>query len=379
MSMVNSNQALSVAIAHRIHERLTLDVSFTLGNERAVLFGESGAGKTTLFRLMAGLARPERGVVRLDGATLFDAARRIDVPPRARRMGMIFQDDRLFPHLNVARNIAFGLHGWRRVETSARVDQVAQLCNVAHLLGRRVDTLSGGERQRVGLARALAPRPRVLLCDEPVSALDLTSRYVLIDRLKGIQRAEGIPLLFITHSPAEAIALGERVLLLRGGRIEADGAPLDVLAAGGVDAGAWGEAIRNLVEGVVVAARDEPGAWVVALDRAGETVLRLPREGLTAGAKVRLSINADEILLAVGSMDGAGMRLSARNLLAGVVERIVGRGSAVEVVTRVGETRLTASLVRAAVEDLGLCEGKAVTLIIKARGIQVLEVEGPAG
>ena len=144
---------------------------------------------------------------------------------------MIFQDDCLFPHLNVAANIRFGLKGWRRDQASARVAEVAALCGVEHLLERHPETLSGGERQRVGLARALAPRPRLLLCDEPVSALDLANRHALLERIRVVQRAEGIPMLYVTHSPAEAIALGSRLFLLDAGRIVAEGPPLDVLSA----------------------------------------------------------------------------------------------------------------------------------------------------
>ena len=144
---------------------------------------------------------------------------------------MIFQDDCLFPHLNVAANIRFGLKGWPREQADARLAEVAALCGVEHLLERRPETLSGGERQRVGLARALAPRPRLLLCDEPVSALDLANRHALLDGLRAVQRAEGIPMLYVTHSPAEAIALGSRLFLLEEGRIVAEGPPLDVLSA----------------------------------------------------------------------------------------------------------------------------------------------------
>ena len=143
---------------------------------------------------------------------------------------MIFQDDWLFPHLNVAANIRFGLKGWRRDEAEARLAEVAALCGVEQLLDRQPETLSGGERQRVGLARALAPRPRLLLCDEPVSALDLANRHALLERLRAVQRAVAIPMLYVTHSPAEAIALGSRLFLLEEGRIVAEGPPLDVLA-----------------------------------------------------------------------------------------------------------------------------------------------------
>ncbi len=155
---------------------------------------------------------------------------RINRPLRSRRVALVFQDDLLFPHLDVAANLRFGLNGWPRGEITRRVSEIAMLCGVDHLLTRWPVTLSGGERQRVGLARALAPRPKLLLCDEPVSALDLDARYELLDRLEQVRAAEAIPALYVTHSPAEALTVGSRLFLLEAGRIMASGPPLDVLS-----------------------------------------------------------------------------------------------------------------------------------------------------
>ncbi len=228
-----TGEILDLYLIHQVHRGLLLDVPLRLGREIGVIFGRSGAGKTTLLRLIAGLTRPVGGYVRLEGATLFDRANGINQPLRRRRIGMIFQDDCLFPHLSVAANVGFGLKGWRREMASARLSEVAALCGVERLLERRPATLSGGERQRVGLARALAPRPRLLLCDEPVSALDLANRHAILERLRAVQRAEAIPMLYVTHSASEAIALGSRLFLLENGRIAAEGPPLDVLGASG--------------------------------------------------------------------------------------------------------------------------------------------------
>ena len=205
---------LDVRLIRRIHAGLTVDVSLRLGTEIGVLFGPSGSGKTSILRLITGLSRPDQGYVRLGDTTLFDATRGIDEPLRLRRIGMIFQDDLLFPHLNVAENIRFGLRRKSRAERQSRLAEMATLCGVEHLLDRWPSTLSGGERQRVGLARTLAPRPRILLCDEPVSALDLPNRQTLIERLRTVQSSEGIPVLYVTHSPAEAVTVGTRLFLL---------------------------------------------------------------------------------------------------------------------------------------------------------------------
>ena len=196
-----------------------IQIAIKLGAEPGILFGASGAGKSSILRLIAGLDRPDSGHVRLGDRTLFDSTTKVNLSLRSRHIGIIFQDDLLFPHLDVAANIRFGLKGRPHVESSSRLTEVAGLCGVAHLLTRRTETLSGGERQRVGLARALAPRPGLLLCDEPVSALDLAARDVLVDRLRDVQRTESIPVLYVTHSPSEAVALGSRLFLLDGGEM----------------------------------------------------------------------------------------------------------------------------------------------------------------
>jgi molybdate transport system ATP-binding protein len=368
--------ALAVRVAKRVHAGLRLDVDFSLGPEVGVLFGRSGAGKTTLLRLIAGLARPDAGTIRLGADVLFDDARRIHVALRRRRIGMIFQDDRLFPHLDAAGNIRFGLKGWPRAEADARAADVAHLCGVAHRLDRRVEQLSGGERQRVGLARALAPWPRLLLCDEPVSALDLDARFALLARLKAIQRSEGIPIVYVTHSPAEAVAVGDRLFLLRDGRIAADGAPLDVLGAAGPGASGWAEPIRNFVRGVVAAHDPARGETHVRLEGPAGPTLIVPHADRPIGTRLAVLVRADDILLARGPLDAAGLRLSARNRLAGAVERVVAHDHEAEVLVRTGSFRWVVAVVASAVSGLDLAPGAEVTLIIKARACRVLDEPG---
>ena len=214
---------LEARVVRKVHESLTVDLSLDLDCETGILFGPSGAGKTTALRLISGLARPDAGRVSVGGKTLFDSAAHIDEPLRNRQIGMIFQDDQLFPHLSVAANVEFGLKGWKPAARRDRLAEVTELCGIENLLRRMPATLSGGERQRVGLARALAPRPRLLLCDEPVSALDLANRHALLDKLRLVQQALSVPILYVTHSPSEAFALGSRLFLIKAGRIVATG------------------------------------------------------------------------------------------------------------------------------------------------------------
>ncbi|MHB1561173.1 MAG: molybdenum ABC transporter ATP-binding protein [Isosphaeraceae bacterium] len=369
--------ALDIHVVHRIHAGLDLDVRFTIDREIGIVFGPSGAGKTTLLRLIAGLARPDSGHVRLDGESLFDASNRIHRPLRRRRIGMIFQDDRLFPHLSVADNVRFGLKGWPRDQANARLAEVAELCGVEHLMGRSTESLSGGERQRVGLARALAPRPRLLLCDEPVSALDSDSRQAMVRRLKDVQRALAIPMLYVTHSVAEAVALGSRLFLMERGRIIASGPPLDVIASArrAGDGTIPIEGVLNVFPARVLDhPPGQPGSRIRLDDGPDLIVGALDRP---PGSRLLVQVRADDILLARHPVEG----LSARNQLAGVVERVVPRGPEAEAVIRTGGLAWIVSLVEPAVTQLGLAPGAAVHLIIKARSCHVLaaEVSGSPG
>jgi molybdate transport system ATP-binding protein len=348
---------------------LVLDLSLELDREIGIVFGPSGAGKTTLLRLIAGLSRPHDGHVQLDGTVLSDAARRIDTPLRRRKIGMIFQDDCLFPHLDVAANIRFGLKSWSRNEAGGRLALVAALCGVDRLLDRLPATLSGGERQRVGLARALAPRPRLLLCDEPVSALDLPNRHALLERLRAAQRAEAIPILYVTHSPAEAIALGSRLFLLEGGRITAQGAPLDVLASARRPAAGsipW-EEIRNVFHACIVGHAPEQDATHLKLDQG--PALIVPFVDRPLGTRLLVEVRAQDVLLARTTIDG----LSARNQIPGTIERVIAHGPEAEAVVRTGGLTWIVSLVAPAVEQLALEAGSPVQMIVKARSCQIID------
>jgi molybdate transport system ATP-binding protein len=359
---------LEARVVCKIHESLTIDLALELGCEAGILFGPSGAGKTTVLRLISGLSRPDAGRVSVGGKTLFNSSTHVDEPLRNRHIGMIFQDDRLFPHLTVAANVRFGLKGWKAAAGRDRLAEVARLCGIEHLLGRMPATLSGGERQRVGLARALAPRPRLLLCDEPVSALDLANRHALLDQLRTVQRALAVPMLYVTHSPGEALALGSRLFLLKAGRIVATGVPLDVLfRSGEVPAGSdtW-EGVRNVFPARVANHDEANGASLLQLE--GGPALTVPTLDRPAGTRVLVAIRADDILLSLRPLAG----LSARNQIAGQVEGLVRHGSEAEVIVRTGHLTWIVSVVEQAVEQLAVFPGAAVHLIIKARSCHIL-------
>lgn len=366
---MTGGEALAVAVRRRVHPGLTLDVALDLGREFGVLVGPSGAGKTTLLRLIAGLEAPDEGTVIAGGATLTDRSRRVQVRLRDRGIGYVFQHDVLFPHLDVAANLRYGLRGLGRAAAEARAREVAGYFGVGPLLARRVGTLSGGERQRVGLARAVAPRPRLLLCDEPVSALDLDARYLALDRLRTYQRAEGTPVLLVTHAMDEALAFGDRLFVLRDGRVVATGRPGEVVTRGA--AGPGGLPPRwNVFEGAIEG--PTPGRRASTIRLAGGAGLVVAPLDLASGSRVFVRVHAEEIVLARGPIG----TLSAQNLLPGVVEAVRVADQAAEVAVRAGGQAWAVAVIAATVEGMGLAPGVAVTLIIKARSCHPF-FEGP--
>lgn len=185
-----------------------------------VLIGPSGCGKTSLLRCIAGLERLETGRISIAGEALADAQASLHLPPEARRIGMVFQDYALFPHLSVSDNVGFGLRHLARGERTQRIQEVLELVGLAHAAKRAPHQLSGGQQQRVALARALAPAPRLLLLDEPFSSLDVDLREHLSQELRGILQASGTTALFVTHDQAEAFAIGDVVGVMHQGQLE---------------------------------------------------------------------------------------------------------------------------------------------------------------
>lgn len=268
------------------------DVSLSLpaGRITAVL-GPSGCGKTTTLRVIAGFEAPDSGVVRIDGAVVSGPG--VFVPPEQRRVGMVFQQLALFPHLDVAGNIAYGLRGAGRSQRKERVEELLELVGLSRMGGRRPDQLSGGEAQRVALARALAPRPAVVLLDEPFSSLDVSLRAGLRAEVRRILRAAEVTTLLVTHDQDEALSLGDQVVVMFDGRVVQAGPPESVyrrptaarvgvflgdanevpgVAAGGVVATELGAIPANVGDGPVIAlirpedidiAADDTGAALV--------------------------------------------------------------------------------------------------------------------
>src|SRR4051812_13812052 len=208
-----------------------LDVEFVADPGITILFGHSGSGKTTILQCIAGLLRPDEGRIVSGDQVLLDTETRVDTAVSKRNTGYVFQNLALFPHFTVEQNIHYGLDGSSREEKDRRTQAVLESFHIAHLLHRRPDEISGGEHQRVALARSLVMDPRVLLLDEPLSALDGISKSKIMDDLRAWNEARNIPIIYVTHGRREVFSLGESVVALERGKIIAEGTPQEVLAA----------------------------------------------------------------------------------------------------------------------------------------------------
>src|SRR5271154_6873385 len=226
-----SDHRLSVHISHRTSNNFALDAAFEASPGFTMILGPSGGGKTTLLNCIAGFTRPDSGRISLDTRVLFDSDEHIDMPVADRQLGYVFQNLALFPHMTVAQNVQYGIAKLPADERRTRMTTMLESFRIAHLTARKPGGISGGERQRVALARPLVTNPAALMRDEPLAALDSATKSKILDDLRAWNKAHEIPILYVTHSPEEAFALGERVVVLEAGRILANGMPQDVLAA----------------------------------------------------------------------------------------------------------------------------------------------------
>ncbi len=357
---------LAVNIQKRLGPGFLLDADFSVPPGITILFGASGSGKTTTLDCVAGLATPEVGRIQVGATLLFDSETRTNLPAFRRRVGYVFQDLALFPHLSVDKNVQYGLAHLPRTERQARASAILDSFRIAHLRARKPAEISGGERQRVALARSLVTDPCVLLLDEPLAALDLAAKAHILDDLRAWNRDHRIPILYVTHSRDEVFALGDRVLVLDEGKIVAAGTPHEVMRAPRSETVAQLAGFENLLNARVISTHEDRGTMTCHLDNSS-VELETPLVRADPGSALRIAISAGDILLASAQPEG----LSARNILAGQVVSLVQRDVIVAAVVNCG-VEMEVHLTLAARDSLALQPGKKVWLIVKTHSCHLL-------
>ncbi len=356
--------SLSVRLRHRF-PGMAIDIAFEgPAPGVTVLFGPSGAGKSTVIACTAGLLRPDECRVAIDGEVLADTQSGVWLPPERRRIGVVFQDARLFPHMSVARNLQYGLR--RAPAGPIRFDDVVALLGIAALLGRRPHTLSGGERQRVAIGRALLAQPRLLLMDEPLASLDAERKSEILPYLARLKATLRLPILYVTHALDEVAQLADSVVLLEGGNVTGRGSLTEIAARADLPL-----ARRDDAAAVLHARVAEHDAHR-ALTRltAGAASFWVPLLEAPPGTELRIRLPAREVILA-GERPTA---ISVQNVIAGTVRKIVpeeARRSAI-VEIALAEGALLARVTPDAVARLHLAPGAAVLALIKSTSIEVL-------
>ncbi|MBI3406040.1 MAG: molybdenum ABC transporter ATP-binding protein [Acidobacteria bacterium] len=345
-----------------------LDVEFNVPPGVTILFGPSGAGKTTILDCIAGLARPDAGRIVLGEQVLFDSANATAVHTERRKIGYVFQSLALFPHLSVRKNVEFGLSQISVPERRHRAQELLEAFRIANLSERRPAQISGGERQRVALARALVTEPNALLLDEPLAALDLTTKAHIIEDLRAWNARRRIPVLYVTHSHREAFALGELMIAIDQGRVLAQGSPHEVLQIPEHETVAQIAGFENIFDATVTAVREAQGTMTCRLQRSSvELEVSLAR--FAAGAPVRIAIRAGDILLAAAPPK----LLSARNIIHGRIASLTQTGTHVVAHVQCDGAEFLAGLTPGARDALELVPGREVWLVMKSHSCFLLQ------
>jgi molybdate transport system ATP-binding protein len=350
-------------------QTFVLDVEFDVPPGFTILFGASGSGKTTTLRSISGIVRPDAGRIAIDDEVLFDSAERIDLPIRKRGVGYVFQDLALFPHLTARANVEFGMSKVSRPERRLRAEAMMEALRISHAAGRKPREISGGEAQRVALARALVYQPRILLLDEPLSAIDEATKQSIISDLKSINRELRLPIIYVTHSRQEAVSLGERVIVFEQGRVVASGEPISVFGTPITASVARMTGVENIFTAQVVGKSEDAGTMTVEVsDATGSCRVDVPFGNQALGEHVTVAVPSGDILLATEEPRST----SLRNRMRGTITAIEDELNRTVVRVNAGVT-WSASVTRQAVSELDLSESKEVWLAFKTHSCYLVD------
>ncbi|KTR07420.1 molybdenum ABC transporter ATP-binding protein [Aureimonas ureilytica] len=351
--------SLDVSVRQRLGA-FQLDIAFRAEGGLTALFGRSGSGKTSLVNLVSGLTRPDEGRIAMGDRVLADTKTGLFVPAHRRRIGYVFQDARLFPHLTVRQNLVFGRWFAPRAERSADFDGVVDLLGLSSLLARRPQRLSGGEKQRVAIGRALLANPRLLLMDEPLAALDEARKAEIIPYIERLGDEAGVPILYVSHSVSEVRRLASHLVVLANGRVVANGPAAGVMDRLDLFPLAADQEPGRELDAEVVSHDPSYGLTTVALAGAR---FHLPTVAAPIGSPLRLRIRARDVMIATRAPEG----ISALNVARGRIVSVRPDGpSGMDLLLDCAGDEILARITRRSFDELGLHPGTKVYAVVKA-------------
>ncbi len=347
----------------------TLNAKFSLENSVTGLFGSSGSGKSTLLSLIAGLKQPDNGWIRLNGKYLYCQSKNINLPANKRKVGVVFQDNQLFPHLTVMQNLAYG---YNRTDNSLRRFEAAEiidLLEISHLLAKRPTQLSGGEKQRIALGRALLASPQLLLLDEPLASLDKGLKEQILPFLKRVKDELKLPMIYVSHSIEEILHLTDHLVVINKGKTLGCGLFYDVIKAKNVQDIAGSMGLKNTITATIIKNDTKLGYSIAEIK--GHTLFLPLADKLSKGDSCYISIRSNEIAIAKHHI----AHISIQNQIKGIIISYTKKTSGVSLNIDIGTT-LIVDITSKAFSELGLNQGSEVYCLIKAQSFSFL---GKAG
>ncbi len=356
---------LTVDLSHQLGA-FSLTAAFSARNGITALFGRSGAGKSSLVNMIAGLIKPQKGHIYLGDTALFDAQKKIHLPIYRRRIGCVFQEHRLFPHLTVRQNLIYGQ--WFNGKGGLPFSQIVDLLGIETLLNRRPFDLSGGEKQRVAIGRALLANPKILLMDEPLASLDMARKAEILPYIERLRDELSLPIIYVSHSMDEVMRLANTLVLLEKGKVIAFGATSELLNR--IDLPSLNrKKTRSALLPVRVKAHDIEFGLTQVVFEGG--ILQIPQVDFPIESELRLRIRARDVAIALAPIEG----LSIRNQIAAqIVEIKPMKGPNALIKLKIGSHGLLAFITRAAVQELALQRGRWVYALIKGVAVEKTDV-----
>ena len=347
-----------------------LEANFSLDQPITGLFGSSGSGKSTLLNLVAGLAHPDNGWLKLGKKHLYHSAKNINLSPNKREVGVVFQDSQLFPHLPVTQNLLYGYKRIQRKQRRFELSEIVDLLEIGQLLKKRPNELSGGEKQRVGLGRALLASPRFLMLDEPLASLDQGLKQQILPFLKRVKDELELPMVYISHSMEEILHLTDHLVIINKGRILGAGHFYDVIKADPVQGIANTMGLENIITASITGHDTESGHTIA--DVKGNTLLLPLTDKFSIGDCCYLSIRSSEIAIAKQHIS----QISIQNQIKGQIISCIKKIACISVQVDIGGTSMTVDITPKAFSDLALGVGVHIFCLIKAQSFSFLGKTG---